>query len=91
VVGQLFASVALNRLNASDPYNFRTPIYTQWAMVGLAGLIFLVIPESPWWLVGKEYYEKAGKVLHLCNGHTEGYNADEQIVSLCLDCTGLRG
>lgn len=29
VIGQLFASVALNRLNASDPYNFRTPIYTQ--------------------------------------------------------------
>lgn len=29
VVGQLFASVALNRLNASDPWDFRTPIYTQ--------------------------------------------------------------
>lgn len=29
VIGQLFASVALNRLNASDPLDFRTPIYTQ--------------------------------------------------------------
>ncbi|GFF87219.1 hypothetical protein IFM61606_06643 [Aspergillus udagawae] len=29
VVGQLFASVALNRLSATDPYDFRTPIYTQ--------------------------------------------------------------
>lgn len=29
VIGQLFASLALNRLNASDPYDFRTPIYTQ--------------------------------------------------------------
>ncbi|CBF71756.1 predicted protein [Aspergillus nidulans FGSC A4] len=32
VIGQLFASVALDRLNASDPYNFRTPIYTQGIM-----------------------------------------------------------
>lgn len=29
MLGQLFASVALNRLSASDPYDFRTPIYTQ--------------------------------------------------------------
>lgn len=29
VLGQLFASVALNRLNASQPYDFKTPIYTQ--------------------------------------------------------------
>ena len=29
VLGQLFASVALNRLSATDPYHFRTPIYTQ--------------------------------------------------------------
>jgi hypothetical protein len=77
MVGQLFALVALNHLNASDPYNFRTPIYTQWAMVGLARLIFLVIPESPWWLVRKEYYKKAGEVLHLYNGHTKGYNTNE--------------
>lgn len=29
VLGQLFASVALNKLNAVDAYDFRTPIYTQ--------------------------------------------------------------
>ncbi|EMT68785.1 General alpha-glucoside permease [Fusarium odoratissimum] len=29
VLGQLFASVALNRLKANDPLDFRTPIYTQ--------------------------------------------------------------
>jgi MFS transporter, SP family, general alpha glucoside:H+ symporter len=28
-VGQLLASVALNSLNETDPYNFRTAIYTQ--------------------------------------------------------------
>jgi MFS transporter, SP family, general alpha glucoside:H+ symporter len=29
VLGQLFASVALDRLSAIDPYNYKTPIYTQ--------------------------------------------------------------
>ena len=29
ILGQLFASLALYFLNASDPYNYKTPIYTQ--------------------------------------------------------------
>jgi hypothetical protein len=29
VVGQIFASVALQKLSAQDPYEFRVPIYTQ--------------------------------------------------------------
>lgn len=29
VVGQIFASVALQELSARDPYEFRVPIYTQ--------------------------------------------------------------
>lgn len=29
VVGQIFASVALQELSAKDPYEFRVPIYTQ--------------------------------------------------------------
>jgi hypothetical protein len=80
VIGQLFASVALNRLNATDPYDFRTPIYTQWAMVGIAGIIFVLIPESPWWLIGKDRFEKAEKVLTMCNGRVEGYDTHQQIV-----------
>ncbi|KAK7415760.1 hypothetical protein QQX98_005673 [Neonectria punicea] len=79
VLGQLFASVALSRLNASDPFNFRTPIYSQWAMIGIAAIIFLLVPETPWWLVSKGKLEKAGKVLNLCNGHIEGYDVQEQI------------
>lgn len=29
MVGQIFASVALQELSAKDPYEFRVPIYTQ--------------------------------------------------------------
>ncbi|RQM04606.1 hypothetical protein DH86_00004347, partial [Scytalidium sp. 3C] len=79
VIGQLFASVALNQLNAKDPLNFRTPIYSQWAMIGGIAIIFALLPETPWWLMSKEKEEKAAKVLRLLNGSVEGYDVDEQI------------
>lgn len=103
VIGQLCGSVALNRLNAKDPYDFRTAIYTQvrevihikedkelarktadhhkWAMIGCMLIIFLLIPESPWWLAGKGKLQSAEKVLLRYHGHIEGYNVQEQIVS----------
>ncbi|GES58542.1 major facilitator superfamily domain, general substrate transporter [Aspergillus terreus] len=79
VVGQLFASVALNRLNASDPWDFRTPIYTQWAMIGVTAVIFLLIPETPWWLASKGKIDQTANVLQRCNGKVEGYDIQEQI------------
>lgn len=78
-LGQLFASVALNRLARIDPLDFRTPIYTQWAMVGVIGIVFAVIPESPWWLASKGKLDKAAKVLHRINGSVEGYDVAEQV------------
>ncbi|RDW62205.1 putative maltose permease (MalP) [Coleophoma cylindrospora] len=79
VIGQLCGSVALNGLNAHNPLNFRTAIYTQWAMIGTMLIIFLLIPESPWWLAGKGKLQSAEKVLLKYHGHIEGYNVQEQI------------
>ncbi|KAK2668290.1 Major facilitator, sugar transporter-like [Fusarium oxysporum f. sp. vasinfectum] len=79
VLGQLFASVALNRLKANDPLDFRTPIYTQWAMIGCILVAFLLIPESPWWLASKGKIEQASQVLNRCFANVEGYDIDQQI------------
>ncbi|KAJ6089811.1 hypothetical protein N7467_005027 [Penicillium canescens] len=79
VVGQIFASVALKELSAHDAYDFRVPIYTQWAMVGIIAIIFVLMPESPWWLVSKGKIDQAAKVLNRCNGKVDGYSVDEQI------------
>ncbi|KAF8851310.1 MFS transporter [Acephala macrosclerotiorum] len=79
VIGQLLGSVALNRLNADDPYNFRAAIYTQWGMIGAMLIIFLLLPESPWWLAGKDKLEKAEKILLRYHGHIEDYNVQENI------------
>ncbi|KAJ6087608.1 hypothetical protein N7467_006522 [Penicillium canescens] len=79
VLGQLFASVALNRLNAHHPYDFRTAIYSQWAMIGISVIIILVIPESPWWLVSKDKQTQAAKILQQFYGRVEGYDVQEKI------------
>lgn len=49
-------------------------------MIGVAGIIFFMIPESPWWLVSKDKHEKAAMVLERYNGRVQDYNVQEQIV-----------
>lgn len=96
-MGQLLGAVSLYRLNAADPLDFRTPIYTQvsikilfnpilltkqlqWAMIGSMLIIFLFLPETPWWLVSKGKVETARKMLHKYNGHISRYSVDGNIV-----------
>ncbi|WWD16254.1 hypothetical protein CI109_100680 [Kwoniella shandongensis] len=78
-IGQLFASVALNRLNAKNPLDFRTAIYTQWGMIGLMIIIFFFLPESPWWLTSKGKLGRAAGMLSKYYGHLEGYNVQEEV------------
>lgn len=58
-------------------------------MVGLIAAIFLVIPESPWWLASQGKIDKAAKVLNWFNGKVDGYSVDEQIVRHLLDIQRL--
>ncbi|THX54242.1 general substrate transporter [Aureobasidium pullulans] len=79
VLGQLFASVALNRLHISAPFDFRTPIYSQWAMIGVSAIIFVFLPETPWYLVSKGKLDQAKKVLTKMHGRKQGYDSQEQV------------
>ena len=51
-------------------------------MIGVMVVIFLLIPESPWWLVQKGKMEKASRVLSKYHGHIKEYNVQENIVSI---------
>lgn len=50
-------------------------------MIGVIAIIFLAIPETPWWLASKGKVDKAAKVLELFYGKVEGHDIQEQIVS----------
>lgn len=51
-------------------------------MIGVSIIIFLIIPESPWWLVSKDKQAEATKILQRFYGRVEGYDVRERIVRL---------
>ena len=81
VLAQIFGSLALQQLSAKDPLDYKTPIYTQWAMLGLMLIINLLLPESPWWLVQRGKYAKAEKVLAWTHKGVPGYDLRTDLVS----------
>lgn len=49
-------------------------------MIGAIGIVFALLPETPWWLVSQGKMDKARKSLETCNGDIKDYNYDEQLV-----------
>lgn len=49
-------------------------------MVIPIGIVFTLLPETPWWLASKGKVDKATKVLRLLNGGVKDYDYQEQIV-----------
>jgi SP family general alpha glucoside:H+ symporter-like MFS transporter len=49
-------------------------------MVGVIAIIFVLLPESPWWLASVNKLEQTKKVLLRCHGHIEGYDVQQQVV-----------
>lgn len=49
-------------------------------MVGATIIIFIIMPETPWWLVSKGKLDKASKMLRRYNGRVEGCDVSKQIV-----------
>ncbi|KAF4969545.1 hypothetical protein FSARC_3228 [Fusarium sarcochroum] len=77
-LGSFLTHVTLQRMSKTHPSNWLTPIYTQWAQVGLMLIIYLFLPESPAWLATKGREEKAKKILRWLHRGVEGYDVDHQ-------------
>lgn len=89
------ASTALKAGSMTNPLDWKTPVYSQFAAIGLSIVIFAFLPESPCeyhpqpnfdiclrhlgWLVSKGRTEKARKVLVNKFKNVEGYNYDGEI------------
>lgn len=79
VLSHIFSPLALRQLSYTDPYNWKTAIYTQWGMLVVMLGINLFVPESPWWLVQKDKISQAEKVLTMAYKNVQSYNVKEQL------------
>ncbi|RSL50195.1 hypothetical protein CEP54_012051 [Fusarium duplospermum] len=78
VTGQFFAPVALQSMSTNDSTNWLTPVYTQWAQIGLMLIIFVVIPESPSWYASVNKVEQRKKSLGIIYRGVEDFDIDHQ-------------
>ncbi|KAH6715721.1 general substrate transporter [Leptodontidium sp. MPI-SDFR-AT-0119] len=85
VIGQFFAPVALQVLSKKDPYDYLTPIYTQWSQVGLMLIIYLFVPESPVWCVNHGKPEQAKAALRYINKGTADFDIEHAYNLLLLN------
>jgi SP family general alpha glucoside:H+ symporter-like MFS transporter len=46
-LGQLFSTIALKVMSVRNPNDYLTVIYCEWAVLGVMGLVYAFIPESP--------------------------------------------
>ncbi|KAI9148987.1 alfa-L-rhamnosidase [Paramyrothecium foliicola] len=83
-LGNFFAPVALQVLSQTQPDDWLTPIYTQWAQIGLMLAIYLCIPETPAWCASRGYEARAKKALRFLNWKVKDYNEDQQYRLLFL-------
>ncbi|KAI9035741.1 putative MFS alpha-glucoside transporter [Aspergillus affinis] len=83
-LGSFFAQVALQHLSHTHPGNYLTPIYTQWAQLGLMFLIYIIVPESPVWCVNVGKYERAKKQLRTLYRGVTDYNLEQQFQVIVL-------
>ncbi|KAL1864281.1 hypothetical protein VTK73DRAFT_5991 [Phialemonium thermophilum] len=83
-VGTFFAYIAMQTMNKKHPTEYLTPIYTQWAQIGLMIIIYVFLPESPPWCVTRGDTVGAKKALRKLNYGVRDYNLDQQLEVLVL-------
>ncbi|RKK96316.1 hypothetical protein BFJ71_g7896 [Fusarium oxysporum] len=77
-IGSFFAYIALQLLNRKNPNIWLTPIYTQWAQIGIMCLIYVFLPESPAWCVSRGNADRAKKQLLRLNRGVVDYDEEHQ-------------
>lgn len=67
-------TIAVTMETRRDPLDWKTIILTQWSQVGIMGLIYVFLPETPWWYARKGRAEDAKKILTRLYGKIQGYD-----------------
>jgi len=63
-------------MNDKSPYNYLTPIYIEWAMIGIMLGIYIYIPETPYWCANHGEHERGRAIVERLNGRIDGYDVD---------------
>lgn len=58
---------------------YKTPLFSQFGLLGVMGIVFLLVPESVWFLAGKGRVEEGKKNLTMVFGKVEGYDVDHEL------------
>ncbi|WWD22218.1 hypothetical protein CI109_106709 [Kwoniella shandongensis] len=77
--GILMGAVALKVHRDADPYDWKSLIYSQFAMIGAIAVVYMFLPETPWYLVGKGKLDKCRKTLNKLNAKVPGYDVEQEI------------
>ncbi|RSH90011.1 hypothetical protein EHS25_001344 [Saitozyma podzolica] len=75
-LGQLFSTIALKVMSVRNPNDYLTVIYCEWAVLGVMGLVYAFIPESPYWCANHGKHEQGRKIVHFLNGGVKDYDVD---------------
>ncbi|KAH8897928.1 MFS general substrate transporter [Thozetella sp. PMI_491] len=76
--GKFLPPMVLTLVQASDPLNYKVPIYTQWGFLGLMLPVFLWLPETAAYYASRELDEKGKETLRRVNGNVEGYDVETE-------------
>ncbi|KAH6894644.1 general substrate transporter [Thelonectria olida] len=75
-LGKFLAPLILLVSEKQDPNEFRTPIVTQWAFLGIMLPIFIWLPETAQYYAERGQDEQGKKTLHRVNGNVPGYDVE---------------
>lgn len=77
-IGGFLAPVVLNATDKNDPYNWRTPMLTQFGFLGIMLPIFIYLPETASYYASRGEHDKGRATLRRVNGNVEGYDVDHE-------------
>ncbi|KAK8850771.1 hypothetical protein IAR55_004691 [Kwoniella newhampshirensis] len=77
-LGGFLAPLLLYLTGKGNQLNFRVPIYTQWAFLGVMLPIFIYLPETAQYFAARDQDEKGIATLRRVNGYIDGYSPEAE-------------
>ncbi|KAK5172683.1 uncharacterized protein LTR77_002803 [Saxophila tyrrhenica] len=77
-LGKFLAPLVLTVREAADPYDYKVPILTQCAFVGIMLPILLWLPETPSYYAARDMDDRGKAMLRRVNGNVQGYDVDAE-------------